>query len=68
MSGGAPQGGAVVALSSSNPGVATVPAGVTVTAGAQTATFAVTTAAVSSATTVTISGVTPASPALRGLR
>ena len=56
LSGGAPQGGAIVALSSSNPGVVSVPGSVTVAAGAQTATFAVATAAVSSATTVTISG------------
>ena len=57
LSGAAPAGGAVVALSSSNAGVASVPGAVTVNAGAQAATFAVATSAVSSATPVTISAV-----------
>ena len=52
----APAGGAVVALSSSNPAVATVPASVTVAAGAWNANFPISTGAVSSSTTVTISG------------
>ena len=52
----APSGGAVVALSSSNTAVATVPASVTVAAGATSATFGVTTASVSASTTVTIAG------------
>ena len=55
LSGSAPQGGAIVALSSNNPDAAAVAGTVTVAAGAQTATFAVTTAAVSAATTATIS-------------
>jgi hypothetical protein len=52
----APVGGAVVALSSSNTGVAQVPSSVTVAAGATTATFSVTTTPVSSSTSVTITG------------
>jgi hypothetical protein len=52
----APAGGAVVALSSSNTTVATVPASVTVAAGATSATFSVTTKAVSVSTAVTITG------------
>ncbi len=52
----APSGGAVVTLTSSNPAVASVPASVTVSAGATQATFAVSTGAVSSQTTVTIQG------------
>src|SRR5205807_1857642 len=54
LSGPAPSGGAVVSLSSSNPSVAAVPAGVTVPAGASTASFAVTTGAVVASTTVSI--------------
>lgn len=50
----APSGGTTVALSSSNPSVASVPASVTVPAGATSATFAVTTGAVSATTSVTI--------------
>jgi len=57
LSSGAPQGGAAVSLSSNNPGAAGVPAGVTVPAGATTATFTATTAAVSALTSVTISAV-----------
>ncbi len=54
LSGGAPSGGAVVALSSSDTTVATVPASVTVAAGATSATFTVTTSAVGALTSVTI--------------
>jgi len=43
MSAAAPAGGAVVALASSNPAVATVPTSVTVAAGATSATFTVST-------------------------
>jgi hypothetical protein len=46
--------GQVVTLASSNPAVATVPATVTVPAGATSVTFPVTTTAVTTATTVTI--------------
>ncbi len=50
---GAPAGGATVALTSSNTAVATVPASITIPAGATTGTFTVTTFAVASdATTV----------------
>ncbi|PYX83205.1 MAG: hypothetical protein DMG70_11870 [Acidobacteria bacterium] len=55
LSGAAPSGGAVVTLSSSNTSVATVPASVTVPAGASSARFPVATTAVSSQTAVTIS-------------
>ncbi len=55
LSGGAPQTGAVVSLSSSNPGVAGVPASLTVLPGATSATFTTSTAAVSASTPVTIS-------------
>ncbi|MBM3724379.1 MAG: hypothetical protein FJW40_02990 [Acidobacteria bacterium] len=54
LSGIAPATGAVVALSSSNPAVASVPASVTVLSGATTATFTITTTAVTAATPVTI--------------
>ena len=47
-------GGAVVTLSSSNPAVAGVPASVTVTAGASSASFNVTTSAVGANTSVTL--------------
>jgi hypothetical protein len=52
----APSGGAVVTLSSSNTSAATVPASVTVPAGAFSATFTVSTASVTTSTSVTISG------------
>jgi hypothetical protein len=52
----APSGGAVVSLSSSNTSAATVPASVTVPAGAFSATFTVSTAAVTASTSVTING------------
>jgi hypothetical protein len=55
LSGAAPAGGAIVSLSSSNTAVATVPASVTVAAGATSATFPVTTTAVTGTTGVTIS-------------
>ncbi len=55
LNGPAPSGGAVVTLSSSNTAVATVPASVTVPAGATSATFTVTTSAVTTATSSTIS-------------
>jgi len=50
----APSGGAVVALSSGNTNAATVPASVTVPAGATSASFAVTTRAVTASTAVGI--------------
>lgn len=55
LSSGAPPGGAVVNLSSSDVMVATVPATVTVLAGATTANFTVHTSAVTTSTNVTIS-------------
>ncbi len=55
LSAAAPGGGAAVQLSSNN-AAATVPASVTVAAGATSATFSVTTTAVAASTTVTISG------------
>lgn len=51
----APSGGALIALSSGNPSFVGVPAHVTVPAGSSTATFTVTTLAVPSSTTVTLS-------------
>jgi hypothetical protein len=51
----APAGGAVVTLNSSNTAAATVPASVTVAAGAASATFNVTTKTVTSSVSVTIS-------------
>ena len=50
----APGGGAVVSLSSGNTAVATVPASVTIAAGATSATFAATTSTVTASTPVTI--------------
>jgi hypothetical protein len=55
LSGAAPAGGIAIALTSSNAAVAVVPAGATVAGGSTSAVFAVTTNAVSSVTTVTIS-------------
>jgi hypothetical protein len=55
LSGPAPAGGAIVALSSSNTTVDSVPSSVTVAAGATTVTFTVSTSAVAASTTVTIS-------------
>jgi hypothetical protein len=54
LTGAAPTGGAVVALSSSNTAAATVPASVTVAANGTSAAFSVTPAKVSAATSVTI--------------
>jgi hypothetical protein len=52
----APAGGAVVTLSSGNPAVATVPSSVTVPGGSTSATFTVTTVAVTSSSTATVTG------------
>jgi len=52
----APSGGAVVTLTSSNTAAATVPASVTVAAGATKATFTVSTVSVVSSTSATIGG------------
>jgi hypothetical protein len=52
----APSGGTVVTLTSSNTARATVPASVTVAAGATSATFTVSTATVTTSTSATISG------------
>ena len=57
LTGAAPVGGSVVTLSSSNTTVATVPANVTVPAGASSATFTVTTSSVSASTSATITAV-----------
>jgi Beta-propeller repeat len=54
LSGGAPAAGATVTLSSSNPAVASVPANVTVASGSTAMGFTVSTASVSSTTSVTI--------------
>jgi hypothetical protein len=54
LSSAAPAGGALVSLSSSDAGVASVPASVTVAAGATSATFTVGTTTVAAATPVTI--------------
>jgi hypothetical protein len=54
LTGAAPSGGAVVTLSSANTSVVSVPASVTVVAGASSATFGVNTAAVTANTSVTI--------------
>ena len=55
LSGPVPSGGIVVALSSSNTSVARVPANITVPAGNTSANFTITTSAVSSSRSVTIS-------------
>ena len=55
LSAAAPAGGVVVALSSGNPAVATVPANVTITEGNTSGTFTITTVPVSSSTPSTIS-------------
>jgi hypothetical protein len=54
LTSGAPAGGAVLALASSQTSVANVPASVTVNAGASSANFTVTSSAVTSSTTVTV--------------
>jgi hypothetical protein len=56
LNGPAPAGGAVVTLSNTNPTAATVPASVTVAAGATSVTFSVTTTVVAVSTSATISG------------
>lgn len=56
ISGPAPAGGAIIALNSTNSGVASVPNTVTVPEGLTTATFTVTTTAVQTQTIATISG------------
>src|SRR5439155_373102 len=80
LSGPAPSGGAQVALSSSDPSVATVPSSVTVAAGATSATFTVSTvtasttvmisasyAGVTKAASLTVNPVPPPPPALSSL-
>jgi hypothetical protein len=57
LSGPAPAGGVQVALSSSNTAAARVPSGVTVAAGATSATFTVSTSAVASSAAVTVSAI-----------
>jgi hypothetical protein len=61
LTGPAPTGGAAVALQSSNTAAASVPSSVTVAAGRTSATFAVTTHAVGSNTSATITGTLGAS-------
>jgi hypothetical protein len=56
LSGAAPFGGTVVALASSNATIAVAPLSVTVTTGATSANFTVTTSLVKTSTSVTISG------------
>jgi hypothetical protein len=56
LTGLAPPGGVSVALTSANPAVATVPSSVVVTAGAQTATVAVTSVPVASDVPVVLTG------------
>jgi hypothetical protein len=56
LSSAAPSGGAAVSLASGRPGVASVPASVTVPVGKLTATFTITTHAVSANTSVQITG------------
>ncbi|MGO9270375.1 MAG: choice-of-anchor D domain-containing protein [Terriglobia bacterium] len=67
LSSPAPAGGALVSLASSNAGVATVPASITVAAGATSATFSVTTMAVATATTVAITATYDGSSAIYAL-
>jgi hypothetical protein len=57
LSDAAPSAGMVVALSSSHPAIDTVPASVSVPAGATTATFAVATHSVTTASVVTVTAV-----------
>ena len=56
LSAGAPAGGATVQLQSSNSTVATVPPSVTISSGATSATFTITTSVVATSTAVVISG------------
>ena len=67
LNGPAPTGGTVVALASSDPNTAVVPAEVTVPAGNSTATFAVNTITVASATPVTVTASYVASTATNTL-
>jgi subtilisin family serine protease len=62
----APAAGAVVALASGNPAVVSVPASVTVPAGAQGAVFSVTPAKTTAETAVTITATYPASTSVTG--
>ena len=55
LSAAAPSGGAVITLTSGNTSLATVPASVTISAGATSATFTVNTSSVNATATVTIS-------------
>ena len=55
LSAPAPNGGAVVSLSSSNPAVATLPPNATIPAGATSATFTVSTRVVTTSTPITVS-------------
>ncbi len=57
LAGPAPAGGAVVTLASNNTAVATVPASITVAAGASSGTFTVSTVSVTATTAVTISAI-----------
>ena len=59
LSAAAPAGGVVITLSSGNTSLATVPASVTIPAGATSATFTVNTLSVNSTATVTIGGSAP---------
>jgi hypothetical protein len=63
----APPGGAVIRLSSSLPGVAGVPASVTVAAGSASATFPVTTTRVHTATRVSITATVEGTPTTAAL-
>jgi Domain of unknown function (DUF2341)/Bacterial Ig-like domain (group 2) len=56
LSAAAPNGGAVITLSSSNSAVASVPASITIPAGNTTGTFAVSTTTVNAGTSVTLTG------------
>lgn len=56
LNGAAPSGGALVTLSSGNPGAVMLPPNVTVAAGASSATFPVTTTQVTATTQVQVSG------------
>jgi hypothetical protein len=55
LSGAAPSSGAVIALTSSNPSIVSVPATVTIGAGGSSATFSISTQSVTASTSVTLS-------------
>jgi hypothetical protein len=55
LTGAAPSGGAIVALSSSNAAIASVPASITIAGGATSATFTIATQTVTASSSVTIS-------------